>query len=142
MLPILDNNDLRAKIRTAILSGKTNKEIQADLNINPNTWDYAFWQDTQGFRCFIKDCQDEKLRDLARKNILEVVEMPVPNFEDPRWQKIKTDTSQFILETLERDRYSKKAEDKGDERTPINIQVNTYKKIQALKKSLPPPAKP
>lgn len=141
MLPILDNTDLRAKIRTAILEGKTNKEIQAELKLNSNTWDYAFWQDTQGFRSFIKDCQDEKLRDLARKNILEAIEMPLPNTDDPRWHKIKTDTSQFILETLEKDRYSKK-ESENEDKTPINIAINNYKRIQSYKKSLPPPNKP
>lgn len=141
MLPILDNTDLRAKIRTCLLEGKSIKETQAELGLNENTWSYAFWQNTQGFRDFIKDCQDEKLKELARQNIKDVVNMPIPDNEDPRWLKIKTDTSQFILETLEKDRYSKK-EQENEDRTPINIQVNNYKKIQAIKKSLPPPEKP
>jgi hypothetical protein len=115
------------------------KDIQAEIGISPSTWDVCFWRNTQGFRDFIKDCQDERLRDLARKNILEAVEMPIPNTDDPRWHKIKTDTSQFILETLEKDRYSKKIDDNKDDRTPINIAVNTYKRIENYKKGLPKP---
>jgi hypothetical protein len=122
-----------------ILSDMSFKDIQAEIGISPSTWDVCFWRNTQGFRDFIKDCQDERLRDLARKNILEAVEMPIPNTDDPRWHKIKTDTSQFILETLEKDRYSKKIDDNKDDRTPINIAVNTYKRIENYKKGLPKP---
>ena len=130
------------KIRTLLLDGKNIKDILAIMDIPAGTWDYAYWRNAQGFRDFIKDCQDEKLRDQARKNIQEVIDMQLPDSEDPRWLKIKIDTSQFIAETLEKDRFSKKTEEDKDARTPINIQVNTYKKIQALKKSLPPPNKP
>jgi hypothetical protein len=138
----LQDTSARNRIRTLIVEGKNIKQIQELLGISPGTWDTYYWRDDKGFRNFVLDCQDERLRLLARKNIEEVANMVLPDTEDPRWLKIKTDTSQFIVETLEKDRFSKKSEDKGDERTPINIQVNTYKKIQAYKKALPKPNKP
>jgi hypothetical protein len=138
----LQDTSARNRIRTLIVEGKNIKQIQELLGISPGTWDTYYWRDDKGFRNFVLDCQDERLRLLARKNIEEVANMVLPDTEDPRWLKIKTDTSQFIVETLEKDRFSKKSEDNKDERTPINIQVNTYKKIQNLKKSLPKPSKP
>jgi len=131
----LSEDNIKNRIRTMILSGKSIKEIQEEMGIPTGTWDSAFWKDTHGFRTFIKDCQDEKLRDIARKNILEAIEMPIPNTDDPRWQKLRVDTSQFILETLEKDRYSKREQENTD-KTPINIAINNYKKIQAVKKQL------
>lgn len=144
----LQNDLLRNRIRTMILEGKSNVEIQAELGIPKNTWDINYWRDTKEFRNFILDCHDERLRLQARKNIDNVTTMEIPDTTDPRWLKIKTDTSQFILETLEKDRYSKK-EQENEDRTPINIQVNNYKRIKEYKKSLPsseraalPPNKP
>jgi hypothetical protein len=135
----LQNDNVRYKIRTMILSDMSFKDIQAEIGISPSTWDVCFWRNTQGFRDFIKDCQDERLRDLARQNVLEIARMNVKDKDDVRYLKIQTDTSQFVLETLEKDRYSKKIDDNKDERTPINIAVNTYKRIENYKKGLPKP---
>jgi hypothetical protein len=138
----LQNDNVRYKIRTMILSDMSFKDIQATLGLSPATWDVCFWRNTQGFRDFVKDCQDERLRTIARENIKDIIQMDVKDNEDVRYLKIKADMSQFIAETIEKDRFSKKTEDNKDERTPINIQVNTYKKIQNLKKRLAPPNKP
>jgi hypothetical protein len=73
---------------------------------------------------------------------MDVAEMDLSDKDDVRYLKIKTDVSQFIAETADKENFSKKSEDNKDERTPINIQVNTYKRIQNLKKSLPKPTKP
>jgi hypothetical protein len=70
------------------------------------------------------------MKRLARKNLIEVAEMNVEDKEDVRYLKIKTDVSQFIAETADKENFSKKSDDNADQRTPINIQVNTYKKIQ------------
>jgi len=129
--------DIQNKFRTLYMEGKNIKDILAILGIPENTYYSYLWRDQQGFRQFINAIEMEYLKNLARKNLKEVAEMDLTGVDDVRYLKIKTDTSQFILETLEKDRYSKKTEDKGDERTPINIQVNTYKKIQAYKKALP-----
>lgn len=137
----LQDNTARNKIRTLIVEGKNIKQIQEELKISAGTWDTYYWRDDKGFRNFVLDCQDERLRLLARRNIEEVANMNIPNSDDPRWLKIKTDTSQFIAERLEKDRFSKKEEEDKDARTPINIAVNNYKRIQNIKKSLPPPEK-
>lgn len=132
------NDDVRAKIRTMIINGEKIKDIQATLGINCNTWDSFYWKDYKGFRSFILDAHDERLRMIARQNIDDIVNMPVNSDSDPRYLKIKADMSQFIAETVEKDRFSKKIEDNKDDRTPINIQVNTFKRIKELKKQLPP----
>lgn len=135
------NDETRNKIRTAYLQGKEIKQILAEMGLNENSYYWHFWSNYKGFRDFINACELEYLKLQARKNLKEVATMPLPDTEDPRWLKIKTDTSQFIAETLDKENFSKKSEDNKDERTPINIQVNTYKRIQNLKKTLPSPKK-
>jgi hypothetical protein len=116
------------------------KDIQQEIGISPSTWDVCFWRDTQGFRSFIKDCEDERLREYARKNIKDIISMPDRD-DDVRYLKIKSDMTTFVSERLEKDRFGKTAEDNED-KTPINIAINNYKRIQSYKKSLPPPNKP
>jgi hypothetical protein len=135
-------NEARNKIRTLYNEGKNWTEIRAILDIPENTWYSYYWQDKQGFRRFIKDIENDYLRDIAKKNIKDIASMDIKDIDDVRYLKIKADMSTFIAETLDKEDFSKKTEDKGDERTPINIQVNTYKKIQNLKKRLAPPSKP
>jgi len=142
----LYNDDIAKKIRTEYLKGQKIKDIQAILNINPSTWDSWMYNDTNGFRAFMNNVEIEYLKRLARQNLMDVAEMDVSDRDDVRYLKIKTDVSQFIAETADKENFSKKTDDNADQRTPINIQVNTYKKIQKLKesskKSLPPPNKP
>ena len=138
----LYNDDIAKKISTEYLKGQKIKDIQAILNINPSTWDSWMYNDTNGFRAFMNNVEIEYLKRLARQNLMDVAEMDVSDRDDVRYLKIKTDVSQFIAETADKENFSKKTDDNADQRTPINIQVNTYKKIQALKKSLPPPNKP
>ena len=134
--------DTQNKFRTLYMEGKNIKDILAILGIPENTYYSYLWRDQQGFRQFINAIEMEYLKNLARKNLKEVAEMDLSDKDDVRYLKIKTDTSQFLAETADKENFSKKSDDNADQRTPINIQVNTYKKIQALKKSLPPPNKP
>jgi len=136
---ILLDDTIKNKIRTAYLDGKNANEIIAEMGINKNTWYSWLWRDQHNFRSFINDCEMEYLRLIARKNLKEVAEMDLTGVDDVRYLKIKTDTSQFLAETADKENFSKKTDDNADQRTPINIQVNTYKKIQALKKALPKP---
>jgi hypothetical protein len=138
----LYNDDIAKKIRTEYLKGQKIKDIQAILNINPSTWDSWMYNDTNGFRAFMNNVEIEYLKRLARQNLMDVAEMDVSDRDDVRYLKIKTDVSQFIAETADKENFSKKTEDNAEQRTPINIQVNTYKKIQNLKKRLAPPNKP
>lgn len=138
----LYNDDIAKLIRTEYLKGQKIKDIQAILGINPSTWDSWYYNDTKGFRAFMNNVEIEYLKRLARQNLMDVAEMDLSDKDDVRYLKIKTDVSQFIAETADKENFSKKSEDNKDERTPINIQVNTYKRIQNLKKSLPKPTKP
>jgi hypothetical protein len=134
--------DIQNKFRTLYMEGKNIKDILAILGIPENTYYSYLWRDQQGFRQFINAIEMEYLKNLARKNLKEVAEMDTSNLDDVRYLKIKTDTSQFLAETADKENFSKKSDDNAEQRTPINIQVNTYKKIQNLKKRLAPPSKP
>jgi hypothetical protein len=138
----IQNEQTLNRIRTLYLEGKRVKEIQEELGIVKGTWDNYFYLNKNAFRDFINACEIEYLKNLARKNLKEVAEMDTSNLDDVRYLKIKTDVSQFIAETADKENFSKKTEDNAEQRTPINIQVNTYKKIQNLKKRLAPPNKP
>jgi hypothetical protein len=70
------------------------------------------------------------MKNLARKNLTEVAEMNLDNYDDPRFLKIKTDVSQFIAETADRANFSKRVEEVNNKQ-PINISINSYKKIPA-----------
>ena len=134
-------DDVKDKIRTRIVQGQKIKDIQAELNILPSTWDSWYYRNTQGFRDFVVNAHNERLKTIARQNIEDIISMPDRD-DDVRYLKIKSDMTAFVAETLDKENFSKKTDDNADQRTPINIQVNTYKKIQALKKSLPKPNKP
>jgi hypothetical protein len=138
-------DDVKDKIRTRIVQGQKIKDIQAELNILPSTWDSWYYRNTQGFRDFVVNAHNERLKTIARQNIEDIISMPNRD-DDVRYLKIKSDMTAFVAETLDKENFSKKTDDNADQRTPINIQVNTYKKIQKLKesskKALPPPNKP
>ena len=129
----LQDNTARNQIRTLIVEGKKIKEIQEILGISAGTWDTYYWRDDKGFRSFVLDAHDERLRLIARQNIDDIVNMPVGDDSDPRYLKIKADMSQFIAETVGKDRFSKRIEEDGESKTPITIQLNTYEKIKKLK---------
>jgi hypothetical protein len=137
----LQDDNIRNRLRTGIIAGKSIASILDEIGISENTFWVNYWRDTQGIRAFVVNAQNERLKQIARKNIDEIISMP-NNDDDIRYLKIKADMTAFVAETLDKENFSKKTEDKGDERTPINIQVNTYKKIQNLKKRLAPPNKP
>jgi hypothetical protein len=125
----------RNKIRTLYNEGKNWTEIRAILEIPENTWYSYYWQDKQGFRRFIKDIENEYLKDIAKQNIKDIANMNLSDKDDVRYLKIKADMSTFIAETLDKEDFSKKTEENTD-KTPINIAINNYKKIQAVKKQL------
>jgi hypothetical protein len=133
-------NDTRNKIRTLYNEGKNWTEIRAILSVPENTWYSYYWEDKQGFRRFIKDIENEYLKDIAKKNIKDIASMNLSDNEDVRYLKIKADMSTFIAETLDREDFSKKIEENTD-KTPINIAINNYKRIQNLKKQIAPPNK-
>jgi hypothetical protein len=133
--------DTQNKFRTLYMEGKNIKDILAILGIPENTYYSYLWRDQQGFRQFINAIEMEYLKNLARKNLKEVAEMDLTGVDDVRYLKIKTDTSQFLAETADKENFSKKTEENTD-KTPINIAINNYKRIQSYKKSLPPPIKP
>lgn len=139
-ISLLEDNS-RNKIRTLYNEGKNWTEIRAILEIPENTWYSYYWQDKQGFRRFIKDIENEYLKDIAKQNIKDIANMNLKDNEDVRYLKIKADMSQFIAETLDKEDFSKKIEETTD-KTPINIAINNYKRIQTYKKTLPPPNKP
>lgn len=138
----LYNDDIAKKIRTEYLKGQKIKDIQAILGINPSTWDSWMYNDTNGFRAFMNTVELEYMKRLARKNLTDVIEMDMSDRDDVRYLKIKTDVSQFIAETADKENFSKKTDDDKGDRTPINIAINNYKRIKDYKKQIAPPNKP
>lgn len=128
----LQNVDVRNQIRTMIIEGKSNVQIQEILGIPKGTWDANYYRDTHEFRDFLLDCHDERLRMIARKNIDDIINMKVDE-SDPRYLKIKSDMTTFVAERVDKDRFGKKNEEENDNRAPIMIQLNTYEKIKKLK---------
>jgi hypothetical protein len=145
----LQDDNIRNQLRTAIIHGEKIQDTLAQIGISENTYYVNYWRNTKGLRDFIIQAENERLKRIARKNIDDIVSMDTNDKDDIRYLKIKADMSAFVAETLDKENFSKKTDDNADQRTPINIQVNTYKKIQKLKgqikdtsKTLPPPAKP
>jgi hypothetical protein len=138
----LYNDDISKKIRTEYLKGQKIKDIQAILGINPATWDSWYYNDTKGFRGFMNEVELEYMKRIARQNLLDVALMDIKDNEDVRYLKIKADVSQFIAETVDKENFSKRQEDNKNDRTPINIAINSYKRIKDIKRTLPPPSKP
>jgi len=140
----LQDTSARNRIRTLLIEGKNIKQIQEELGISPGTWDTYYWRDDKGFRQFIIEAQNERLKTIARKNINDIISMP-DREDDIRYLKIKADMTAFVAETLDKENFSKKTEENTD-KTPINIAINNYKRIQSYKKAvskeLPPPNKP
>jgi hypothetical protein len=123
MSATLFDEELKNKIRTLYLNGNNYKQIMDILSINDNTWYSAYWKNQQGFRDHINNIEKELLIRQARANLKEVINMDIP-LDDPRWLKIKTDVSQFIAETLDKDNFSKKQEQGEQQPVTINIQSN------------------
>jgi viroplasmin and RNaseH domain-containing protein len=135
----LQDDNIRNQLRTAIIHGEKIQDTLAQIGISENTYYVNYWRNTKGLRDFIIQAENERLKRIARKNIDDIVSMDTNDKDDIRYLKIKADMSAFVAETLDKENFSKKTDDNADQRTPINIQVNTYKKIQALKKALPKP---
>jgi hypothetical protein len=134
----LQNDNIRDKIRTMLINGQKIKDIQASFGINAGTWDANYYRNTNGFRDFVVNAHNERLKTIARKNIEDIISMPDRD-DDVRYLKIKSDMSAFVAETLDKENFSKRSDDNKDDRTPINIAVNTYKRIENYKKGLPKP---
>jgi len=120
----IQTDEIKNKIRTLYLEGLNYKQIMDSLDIKEPTWYTWFYRNTNGFRDYINDIEKELLIRQARQNLKEVINMDIP-LDDPRWLKIKTDVSQFIAETLDKDNFSKKQE--IDQTQPITINVNSLK---------------
>lgn len=137
----LQDDNIRNQLRTAILNGEKIQDILARLGISENTYYVNYWRDTKGLRQFIINAENERLKRIARKNIDDIISMPDRD-DDVRYLKIKADMTAFVAETLDKDNFSKKTDDNKDERTPVNIAINNYRRIQDYKKSLPKPKEP
>jgi cupin superfamily acireductone dioxygenase involved in methionine salvage len=129
----LQNDSIRDKVRTMIINGQKIKDIQEQMGINAGTWDANYYRNTNGFRDFIVNAHNERLKKIARQNIEDIISMSVPD-DDVRYLKIKADMTAFVAETIDKENFSKKTDEDKDSRTPINIQLNTYERIKKLKK--------
>jgi len=130
------NKQLALEIRKYLLTGMLLKDIRKELDINENTWDYWYWDDTevdglnQGFRTFVKSCKAERMMKKVEQNLDEFLYMDDETEggkKDPALAKIKQKTTEFVAETLGRLEYSKRSETdvttNGKEIHPVLVEI-------------------
>lgn len=110
--PSLQNDDVKNKIRTAMLGGKEILQIQNEMEIPAGTWDACYWRNTQGFRDFIDNVKKQRFLKSA-----EAVSEEITNIDAQGSAKllaIKQKEAEFLRETLGKDMgYSKRIETIG-----------------------------
>ena len=95
------------------MSGKNIKEIQAELQLNPGTWDNYYYLDKNGFRNFVLDVKKEFMLRQAEKTSLEILGYETTK-KDTKLLQIKQKEAEFLRETQGKDLgYSKRIETIG-----------------------------
>lgn len=108
----LSDESLKYKIRTLYMAGKTNNEIQKELNINPNTWDSAYYKNTHGFRDFMLEIKKAYILQSAEKVSAEI--MATPSDGNAKILSIKQKEAEFLRETIGKELgYTKRIETIG-----------------------------
>lgn len=126
--PPIYSEQLTAKIKALIVSGKKYVECQEILKINPSTWDTWVYENYQGFRDKLSIYDQEKKLRLASAHLNDILALeteedvigvfgPVVDKvtgqpkrrQNDRLLKIKTDVAVFVSETLDRNVYTKKS---------------------------------
>jgi hypothetical protein len=111
------------KIRQGIIEGKLLKEIANICGISELTiydWTCKNYQD---INTKIEGWKRDRLISLASNNVKEILLM---DKEDKDKLKVIQDTSKFVLETLDKDVYSKRSELTGKDGGSLIVQTMNY----------------
>ncbi|TXG76603.1 hypothetical protein E6Q11_04350 [Candidatus Dojkabacteria bacterium] len=118
--------ELTLAIRKLYLSGKTYIEIQQELDINENNWDWWYWKDYQGFRTFLNKIKAERFIRRTEKLSDELLELPAVDEEGKVSEgilRVKQKEMEFLRETLGKDNYSKRSELTGKDGEQVGLGV-------------------
>lgn len=115
----LDDKEFFLKIRELILDNKTYKEIQEILDIPLGTWNHWYYNNTHNFQDILLSYKHERMIKKAESNI-EVLQ----ESEDER---VNLQANTFVLETLGKNKYSKKTEQES--KVSMEIKAITGMKI-------------
>lgn len=115
----LDDKEFFLKIRELVLDGKTYKEIQEILDIPLGTWNHWYYNNTHNFQDILLSYKHERMIKKAESNI-EVLQ----ESEDER---VSLQANTFVLETLGKNKYSKKTEQES--KVSMEIKAITGMKI-------------
>lgn len=115
----LDDKEFFLKIRELILDGKTYKEVQEILDIPLGTWNHWYYNNTHNFQDILLSYKHERMIKKAESNI-EVLQ----ESEDER---VNLQANTFVLETLGKNKYSKKTEQES--KVSMEIKAITGMKI-------------
>lgn len=67
-------NDLTLKIRQGVIDGKPYKQIQEELDINPNTWDTWVYKDYESFRDNLVKWRREKIFNKSEEKLAQLLD--------------------------------------------------------------------
>lgn len=108
--------ELTLQIRNLVLEGKMYKDIQAELDVLPGTWDKWYYEDYKDFRKNLQSWKAERLIKKTEKLSEEILDMNHFSVKEDS-EVINTDVlrvkqkeSEFVRETLGKNVYSKKVE--------------------------------
>jgi len=114
----LRDDEVKNKIRTLYMDGKSMYEISDILGIPKGTIDSAYWRNTHNIRDFFNDLKKELFLRKAEKVSNEI--MALQGDKNAKILSIKQKEAEFLRETLGKDQgYSKRIETIG-----LNINKN------------------
>lgn len=118
--------ELTTKIRRLVLDGWEYIKIQAELGIASGTWDHWVFTDYQGFRTALRGWKQEKMVKKAENVIDELT--------DSEDEDIRYKSASFILETLDKNNYSKRQEMTGKNGKNLIPQEEVEEELRELRK--------
>lgn len=113
-------DELFDKIRELVLEGKTLREISSLTQINEGTLYQWHSKNYSNLADKIEGWKRDRLINLAEGNVKAILEMGVTDKES---LKVVQDTAKFVLETLKKDKYSKRTEQTGADGQPLSISI-------------------
>lgn len=115
----LDDEQFLLKIRDLVIDNVSEKEIAKILDIPLGTWDYWKWKNYQGF--------NDKLLSYKHERMLRKAEANIEVLQESEDERVNLQANTFVLETLGKNKYSKKTEQEG--KLTLEIQPITGMKI-------------
>ncbi len=101
----LNDEQFLLKIKELVLDHKTEAEMQEILDIPKGTWDYWKWKNYEGFQ--------DKLLSYRHERMLRKAELNIEVLQESEDERVNLQANTFVLETLGKNKYSKRTEMTG-----------------------------